>query len=124
MARISALTPLSFFQAPEIRSPPYNALKVDVWALGATVWEVAETVPPFSETNAVADRWPSVSRPEVYSPAFHDFLRLCSDPVETRLPASELLKVRRSVCSIDNILIAACRLHSSKTHAADWSSNN
>ncbi|KAH6904493.1 STE/STE20/PAKA protein kinase [Coprinopsis sp. MPI-PUGE-AT-0042] len=101
-----------YWQAPEIRSPPYNALKVDVWALGATVWEVAETVPPFSETNAVADRWPAVSRPEVYSPAFHDFLRLCSDPVETRLPASELLKTPfiKNACGrlVIKQLIAQC----------------
>lgn len=47
-------------QAPEVRRGPYNALKVDVWSLGATVWEMAETQPPFADTQQLADRWPSV----------------------------------------------------------------
>ncbi|TFK24887.1 hypothetical protein FA15DRAFT_669093 [Coprinopsis marcescibilis] len=81
-----------YWQAPEIRSPPYNAMKVDVWSLGATVWEMAEIDPPFADSNLFADRWPSVSQPEIYSPAFHEFLHLCSEPAAVRPTAGELLK--------------------------------
>jgi hypothetical protein len=54
---------------------------------------MAETQPPFADTNQFAERWPSVSRPEMHSPAFHDFLLLCSEPAPTRPSASELLNV-------------------------------
>ncbi|KAF8154100.1 kinase-like domain-containing protein [Crassisporium funariophilum] len=78
--------------APEVRKPPYNALKIDVWSLGATMWEMAQTEPPFADTQQLADRWPPLSQPKVYSPAFHDFLRKCSEPAASRPSASELLK--------------------------------
>ncbi|EFI26903.1 STE/STE20/PAKA protein kinase [Coprinopsis cinerea okayama7 len=81
-----------YWQAPEVRSPPYNAMKVDVWSLGATVWEMAETQPPFADTNEFGDRWPPLSRPQLVSPAFHEFLRLCSEPAASRPTAGELLK--------------------------------
>ncbi|KIK09564.1 hypothetical protein K443DRAFT_127473 [Laccaria amethystina LaAM-08-1] len=81
-----------FWQAPEMRKPPYNALKVDVWSLGATVWEMAETEPPFSETQQFTERWPPLHQPELYSPAFHDFLRRCSEPALSRPSPSDLLK--------------------------------
>lgn len=81
-----------FWQAPEMRKPPYNALKVDVWSLGATVWEMAETEPPFSETQQFTERWPPLRQPELYSPAFHDFLRRCSEPALSRPSPSDLLK--------------------------------
>lgn len=74
-------------------SGSYNALKVDVWSLGATVWEMAEAVPPFADTRQIGDRWPTLSKPEIYSPAFHDFLQQCSEPAATRPNPSELTKV-------------------------------
>ncbi|KAJ2915100.1 hypothetical protein MD484_g5300, partial [Candolleomyces efflorescens] len=81
-----------YWQAPEVRSPPYNAMKIDVWSLGATVWEMSETEPPFADTNNFSNRWPEVQQPEIHSPAFHEFLTLCSEPPETRPSAGELLK--------------------------------
>lgn len=90
-------TPLE--QAPEVVRGPYNALKVDVWSLGATVWEMAQTEPPFYDTGKPADRWPPLSEPQFYSPAFHDFLRKCSEPASKRPEPQELLKVGVWMCT-------------------------
>ena len=76
---------------------PYNALKVDVWSVGATVWETAESEPPFADVQdprLMGDRWPSLHQPEIYSRSFHEFLRLCSEPSSSRPDPSELLNVR------------------------------
>ncbi|PFH46285.1 hypothetical protein AMATHDRAFT_8016 [Amanita thiersii Skay4041] len=83
---------VAYWQAPEIRSPPYNALKVDIWSLGATIWELAESEPPFASTQQLADQWPTLSKPKMFSSAFHDFLRRCSEPAATRPSAQELCK--------------------------------
>lgn len=81
-----------YWQAPEVRCGPYDPLKVDVWSLGATVWEMAEAEPPFFQTSEVEGRWPPLTHPEVYSPAFREFLRACSDPPVTRPSPAELAK--------------------------------
>ncbi|KAK0189598.1 STE/STE20/PAKA protein kinase [Armillaria mellea] len=81
-----------YWQAPEVRCGPYDLLKVDVWSLGATVWEMAEAEPPFFQTSEAEDRWPPLTHPEVYSPAFREFLRACSDPPAMRPSPADLAK--------------------------------
>ncbi|KAF8515681.1 kinase-like protein [Hysterangium stoloniferum] len=82
------------WQAPEVRTGCYDASKVDVWSLGATVWECAEYVPPFADIedmSALTNRWPPLSRAEEYSDDLHEFLRLCSESAPERPSANQLL---------------------------------
>ncbi len=77
-----------------VHSGLYDANKVDVWSLGATAWEMAETDPPFMDVedpHRVPDIWPPLSQPEKYSQSFHEFLSFCSSPASTRPSAHELL---------------------------------
>ncbi|KAF8836060.1 kinase-like protein [Paxillus ammoniavirescens] len=116
-----------YWQAPEMRAGPYNALKVDLWSLGATVWELAETVPPFSmpaspstqttfsiqSARQVGPQWPPLSHPEHYSRGFHEFLRLCGREAAGRPGPGELLNTPfiRNACGRAVILqlLSQCR---------------
>jgi serine/threonine-protein kinase CLA4 len=78
---------------------PYNAYKADIWSVGAVVWELIEGAPPFTEVedpSELKDRWPEFSKEDEGSIALHQFLRLCSEPQQTRPTAKELLNVRNS----------------------------
>ena len=76
----------------------YDPLKVDVWSLGATTWELAHGDPPFADVQdtrlIVGHQLPPVREPETLSRSFHDFLHLCSQPVASRPDPDELLNVR------------------------------
>ncbi|EPQ55859.1 kinase-like protein [Gloeophyllum trabeum ATCC 11539] len=107
---------VAYWQAPEVRKGSYNALNVDVWSLGATVWEMAEGEPPFSDIQNPLDfpeQWPMLRRPDVYSESFHDFLDLCSRPNSIRPTAEELLQEHfiRRACprSVVIQLLSDCR---------------
>ncbi|KAF8183813.1 kinase-like domain-containing protein [Mycena galopus ATCC 62051] len=78
------------WQAPEVRSGSYDPLKIDVWSVGAILWQIAEVTPPFSDGKRPVERWPPVSK--VYPPWLHDFLRLCSEPALSRPSPKELLE--------------------------------
>jgi len=106
-----------YWQAPEMRTGgPYNALKVDVWSVGATVWETAQAEPPFADVQdprLIGDRWPPLHQPEIYSRSFHEFLRLCSEPSSSRPDPSQLLNTPfiRNACGrpVNIQLLSQCR---------------
>ena len=91
------LSPLRL-TAPEMRSGEYDVRKVDVWAAGATVWEMAESEPPFMgmDPSDMPDCLPALTRSNLYSSSFHDFLSLCSSPMPSRPTANDLLMVSNS----------------------------
>lgn len=105
-----------YWQAPEMRVGAYNALKVDVWSLGATVWELAQTEPPFSDVQdprQIGVQWPPLRQPELYSRGFHEFLKLCSRPYASRPNANELVNTPfiRNACgrAVNVQLLSQCR---------------
>jgi len=113
----AGLAGVIYWQAPEMRKGSYDALKVDVWSLGATVWEMAQAEPPFTDVadpSQLGDRWPPLYQPEEFSRSFHDFLRLCSEPAASRPTPDELLQTpfiqgasgRAALCE----LLADCRV--------------
>jgi serine/threonine-protein kinase CLA4 len=76
----------------------YDPLKVDVWSLGATTWELVHGDPPFEDVKDTRDivggQLPPVREPEAFSRSFHDFLHSCSQPAASRPDPDELLDVR------------------------------
>ncbi|KAF7326664.1 Non-specific serine/threonine protein kinase [Mycena venus] len=112
-----------YWQAPEVRSGSYDPLKIDVWSVGATVWELAEASPPFSDTQQPADRWPPLSDPALYPPSFNDFLRMCSEPAASRPTPGTLLETPfvQKACGRPVIvqLLSRCTVIEQALHAGD-----
>lgn len=91
----TGLVGVIYWQAPEVRVGAYNPMKADVWSLGATIWEMTESTPPFHDAISAADlrdRWPPLTRAGEFSRSLHDFLTLCSNPVASRPESSALLQ--------------------------------
>ena len=84
-----------YWQAPEVRKGEYDVMLVDVWSLGATVWELTEGTTPFEGQAEAGDRLPELSCSENSSEALLDFLEMCSSPPYYRPPAHRLLEVCR-----------------------------
>ncbi|KAF8496160.1 kinase-like domain-containing protein [Russula emetica] len=95
----------------------YDPLKVDVWSLGATTWELVHGDPPFEDVKDTRDivggQLPPVREPEAFSRSFHDFLHLCSQPAASRPDPDELLDAEfvRTACPRSEIvrLLGQCR---------------
>ncbi|KAJ7630019.1 kinase-like protein [Mycena polygramma] len=128
--RVTPETPLEsdlvgvvYWQAPEVRSGAYDPLKIDVWSVGATVWELAEAVPPFSDTQQPAERWPPLTDPALYPPSFHEFLRMCSEPAASRPTPEALLATPfvQNPCGRPVIvqLLSRCMAIEQALHAGD-----
>jgi serine/threonine-protein kinase CLA4 len=89
-----------YWQAPEIRKGKYDVMLVDIWSLGATVWELIEGTTPFEGHAEVGDRLPELSSSGDSSEALLDFLEMCSSPPYYRPPARKLLEVCCSLLDI------------------------
>ncbi|KAI0052439.1 kinase-like protein [Auriscalpium vulgare] len=112
----SEMAGVIYWQAPEVRTGLYDPMKVDVWSLGATAWELVQGEPPFSDvedTRQIGHQLPPLSQPEIYSRSFHDFLHLCSQPVASRPDPDELLNAHfiRTACPRSAIvqMLAQCK---------------
>jgi len=103
-----------------MRTGLYDPLKVDVWSLGATMWELAHGDPPFADVQdtrriaaVVGTQLPPVRQPDALSRSFHDFLHLCSQPAASRPDPDELLNAHfvRTACSRSEIvrLLGQCK---------------
>lgn len=75
--------------------------KVDIWALGITCIELAETVPPLSYINPMralfqipARDAPQLEKKELWTATFHDFIAKCLEKNPKKRPdADQLLQV-------------------------------
>ena len=85
---------------------------------------MAEAEPPFADIQDPRQldvKWPPLSRPEIYTRPFHEFLRLCSQPASSRPDPGDLSEVRSS-CFVDGStteMYFFLRLHSSGTLVGD-----
>src|SRR3990167_3491164 len=94
-----------YWMAPEVIDSKsgmtsYNE-KVDIWSIGITCIELAETMPPLSYINPMralfqipAREPPTLEKKEKWSAEFHDFIATCLEKnPKKRLGATELLQV-------------------------------
>jgi serine/threonine protein kinase len=73
-------------------------LKIDIWALGITLIELAETAPPLSYINPMRALFqipardpPTLEKKQKWSPNFHDFLSKCLEKNPKKRPSAVVL---------------------------------
>ncbi|KAJ7584957.1 kinase-like domain-containing protein [Mycena floridula] len=86
-------------QPPEMRRGVYDALKVDTWSVGATVWLMARAKPPFPSLEEMSNRWIEI---EQYSESLGIFLNMCSQPESSRPDPQTLLELSSFVKDIEH----------------------
>ena len=94
-ARTHTHTHISTRPPPTHLSPP----KADVWALGITILECTDSAHPFFDTlpmsamfNIVSGPPPALTRPQLWSQLFVDFLSKCLDKdASSRYTCSQLM---------------------------------
>eukprot|EP01087_Luapelamoeba_hula_P019950 TRINITY_DN669_c2_g1_i2.p1 TRINITY_DN669_c2_g1~~TRINITY_DN669_c2_g1_i2.p1 ORF type:complete len:795 (+),score=143.96 TRINITY_DN669_c2_g1_i2:48-2387(+) len=89
-----------YWMAPEvIREDKYDG-RADIWSLGITAIELAETLPPYSKIHPMRvlfmipkEQPPTLSKPHLWSSKFHSFLSCClvKDP-QQRADATMMLQ--------------------------------
>lgn len=108
--------------------------KVDVWSVGITCIELAETVPPLSYINPMralfqipARDSPTLEKADRWSPEFHDFIAKCLEKNPKKRPNCEELLLHPFVANCDKnpkVLQDLCaRKAKYELHGEDWSSD-
>eukprot|EP00727_Mastigamoeba_balamuthi_P006696 m51a1_g2647 putative ste ste20 mst protein kinase (699) ;mRNA; f:612672-615775 len=99
MSRMNTVIGSPFWMAPEIIMEVGYSSKVDIWSLGITCVELAETLPPLAEIHPMRAIFlipsrppPTFTDPSMWSPAFNSFVTRClqKDPA-LRASADDLL---------------------------------
>ena len=95
----SVATGTPYWMAPELIAGKEYCFPVDVWSLGVTVIEMADTKPPLFEylpqqalfLISKEDHRPLISNAAAYSPLLHDFVaKCCAHKPSDRLSAVQL----------------------------------
>ena len=89
----------SYWMAPEMVKGAYYGTEVDIWALGITMFEMAEGEPPFYDMVPLRALFamktkgvPAPKEPDKWSKEFEDIKNMCLKPEGERPTALQLLK--------------------------------
>eukprot|EP00824_Muranothrix_gubernata_P024162 TRINITY_DN6918_c0_g1_i2.p1 TRINITY_DN6918_c0_g1~~TRINITY_DN6918_c0_g1_i2.p1 ORF type:complete len:379 (-),score=80.67 TRINITY_DN6918_c0_g1_i2:42-1178(-) len=87
-----------FWMAPEVIQEAEHDSKADIWSLGITAIELAETVPPHSDVHPMRAIFmipsrppPILSTPDDWSEEFRDFIAACLVKDPSKRPSAEVL---------------------------------
>jgi len=89
-----------YWMSPEVISPPKGSngydSKADIWSLGITAIEMAESKPPLFNLNPVKvifvipfRQAPTFEKPELWSKEFNDFISICLNKEADKRPSAK-----------------------------------